>query len=65
MLAGEPRLTAQSVLRSYDLGISANAVRVKGALQALEIIDVAGSAVQILDPVFAHWLRRDYFRLRQ
>jgi len=27
-----------------------------------EIIDVSAGRVSILDPLFAHWLRTDYFR---
>ena len=38
------------------------APRLKEALLNREIIDVSAGRVSILDPLFAHWLRTDYFR---
>ena len=58
---GEPRLSSKETISAYDLGTSANVVRIKEMLTAREIIDVNGSDVQILDPVFKHWLVTDYF----
>jgi len=61
VLDGQKALTAQATLRTYDLGTSANVVRIRQALIAREIIDLDGEDVQILDPVFKHWLATVYF----
>jgi len=61
VLDGRTALSAQATLKAYDLGTSANVVRIKEALIAREIIDVDGTGVQLLDPLFAHWLRTRYF----
>jgi len=56
----EPRLSSKETISTYDLGTSANVVRIKETLMAREIVDVNGSDVQILDPVFKHWLETEY-----
>jgi len=48
-------------LQTYDLGTSANVVRLKDSLVNKEIIDVNGGKVELLDPVFTHWLKTRYF----
>ncbi|MCL2781606.1 MAG: ATP-binding protein [Actinomycetia bacterium] len=62
VLADENELSSQATLKRYDLGTSANVTRLKEALLNREIIDVSAGRVSILDPLFAHWLRTDYFR---
>jgi len=63
-LDGQPALSSQAVLKAYDLGTSANVARIKEALVNREIIDVEDGQPQILDPIFAHWLRTAYFIAR-
>ena len=58
VIAGETGLSSQAILKRYDLGTSANVTRMKESLANHEVIDVSGREVQILDPMFAHWLRR-------
>lgn len=58
VIAGESELSSQATLKRYDLGTSANVTRMKETLAGREIIDVTGKGVEILDPMFAHWLRR-------
>ena len=58
---GESQLSSQQTISAYNLGTSANVTRIKETLTAREIIDVNGSEVQILDPVFKHWLATDYY----
>lgn len=48
-------------LRHYNLGTSANVLRIKAALLEKEIIDVQKKEVVILDPVYKTWLREHYF----
>lgn len=59
VVAGEAELSAQATLKRYDLGTSANVTRMKEALANREVIDFAGPSVQILDPMFAYWLRTE------
>ena len=65
VLDGHRALSAQSTLRAYDLGTSANVSRIKDTLIAREIIDVGDNGVEFLDPVFRHWLRTVYFWARR
>lgn len=59
VIAGEAELSAQATLKRYDLGTSANVTRMKETLANREVIEAPGKEVQILDPLFAHWLRRN------
>ncbi len=61
VLDGERTLSSQEILKTYDLGTSANVIRIKDALVKREIIDVVEGRVELLDPVFGHWLQREYF----
>ncbi len=58
VIAGEPELSSQATLWRYDLGTSANVTRMKESLANREVIDSSGRDIQILDPMFVHWLRR-------
>ena len=61
VIDGVQSLYSVQTLRSYDLGTSANIGRIKEALLKNEIIDITGRHIEILDPVFKHWLNTDYF----
>ncbi len=45
----------------YNLGTSANAIRIRNSLVDKEIIDIAAGNVQFLDPMYKIWLSRYYF----
>lgn len=56
-------LSAKETLEKYDLGTSANIIRIKSALINKEIIDEQpGGKLDILDPVYSIWLRKYYFK---
>jgi len=55
-------LCSARILDQYNLGSSANVSRVKESLCKKEIIDVIRGQVYLLDPLFVHWLERNYFR---
>jgi len=57
VLDGQTSLFGQATLKAYNLGTSANVVRIRDALVAREIIDIDENGIQILDPVFKYWLR--------
>jgi hypothetical protein len=61
LLNGEQQLTSKETVQRYDLGTSANVLRIKKALSDREIIDITGRQADILDPVFKLWLKRYYF----
>ncbi|MCK5078480.1 MAG: ATPase [Bacteroidales bacterium] len=63
VLSGVKKFSAATTLSNYQLGTSANVNRIKKALIGKEIIDDQGGRIEILDPVFAIWLKKYYFNL--
>ena len=59
------QLSAKKNLIKYDLGTSANVLRIKQALRNREIIDITGSDISFLDPIYKNWLSRFYFKIEQ
>lgn len=65
ILDGVQKFNAKENLKKYDYGTSGNVKRIKEALLAKEIIDIpTPSEVNILDPIYKHWLRRIWFAKR-
>jgi hypothetical protein len=58
---GVRQLSAVETLTKYRLGSSGNVNRIKQALVDQEIIDIIGSEIVFLDPVYKQWLVRYYF----
>lgn len=56
------QLSSQETLTNFKLGTSGNVNRIKQALVDREIIDITGSEIFFLDPVYKHWLVRYYFQ---
>jgi hypothetical protein len=52
----------QENLLKYQLGTSANVIRIKDALLSKEIIDITAKNIEIQDPIFKLWLTENYFR---
>ncbi|HSZ25226.1 MAG TPA: ATP-binding protein [Cytophagaceae bacterium] len=50
-------------LLKYNLGTSANVIRIKEALLNKEIIDTQEERIYFMDPVYECWLRKYYFKL--
>ncbi|HCC71526.1 MAG TPA: ATPase [Bacteroidales bacterium] len=57
----EEQVTSQDVLKEYNLGTSANVVKIKRTLHDREIIDIIGKKVEFMDPLYKYWLREYYF----
>ena len=55
--------SSKATIMQYNLGTSANAIRIRNSLVDKEIIDTAGGNVQFLDPLYKIWLIRYYFGL--
>jgi len=61
VIDGQPALTGQATLRTYNLGTSANVSRIQKALTDRDIIEADAGRPQFLDPMFRHWLETRYF----
>jgi uncharacterized protein len=46
------------------MGTSANVVKIKKTLENKEIIDIRGSEITLLDPMYKSWLKTRYFKLK-
>jgi uncharacterized protein len=57
----EKQLSSKEIIKKYNLGTSANVVRLKRTLISKEIVDEDAGKVYILDPLFASWLKNNYF----
>ncbi len=58
---GERQPSSKYAIETYQLGTSANVIRIKKALIKKEIIDVQHSSYLFLDPLYEYWLRHYYF----
>jgi AAA+ ATPase superfamily predicted ATPase len=63
ILKGENKLSSKEVIDKYKLGSSANISRVKDALLSKEILNVRGTTIEMLDPVYEYWLLHYYFKI--
>ncbi len=57
------KLSAKSVLFEYELGTSANILRIKKSLVQKEIIDIQGKRIDFIDPLFKYWIKKYYFNI--
>jgi hypothetical protein len=62
MLEGVEQFSSKETLSRYNLGTSANILRIRQALLSKEIIDMDGPKLFFLDPVYKRWLRQYYFK---
>jgi len=53
------RLTSAAILKKYNLGTSANVVKIKRNLLNHEIIDIRNKEVFFIDPVYELWFKRE------
>ncbi|MFN3402654.1 MAG: AAA family ATPase [Cytophagaceae bacterium] len=63
LLEGVEQLSSKETLSKYNLGTSANVLKIKQALINKEIIDIQGSDITFLDPVYRIWLQKYYFKI--
>ena len=62
LLDGTEQFSSKETLRRYQLGTSANVLRIKHALINKEIIDTLANNIQFNDPIYKAWLKKVYFR---
>jgi len=58
--AGEQHFNATEVVNKYDLGLPRTITRNKKALVAKDLVEKNKGTLQIIDPVFELWLRKEY-----
>jgi uncharacterized protein len=61
LINNEKQITSQRVLQKYQLGTSANVLKIKRALHNKEIIDIIGKKIEFNDPLYKYWLTKNYF----
>jgi len=57
------QLSSVSTITEYQLGTSANVLKIKKALINKEIIDIQNDVIEFLDPLYKYWLRKYFFKL--
>jgi len=58
---GESNFTAKETLKNYNFGTSANVKNLKNALLEKDLIDVLPqNKIELQDPIFFHWLKKEY-----
>lgn len=55
------QFSSMDTLQKYQLGTSANVVKIKKALINKEIIDIYGKDISFLDPLYKFWLKEYFF----
>lgn len=60
LLSGEKQLSSQQTLKKYNLGTSANVIRIRKNLLEREIIDVTPDGIELQDPMFKGWFKQTY-----
>ena len=56
------QLSSQSTIQEYQLGTSANVVKIKKMLINKEIIDFQAERSLFLDPLYKFWLKEYFFK---
>ena len=55
----QSEFSSADIIKQYNLGSSANVSRLKKALEQKELIDISGTKVTLLDPLFGYWLKNE------
>lgn len=63
LIHGVEKFSSKETLEEYKIGTSANVVRVKRTLINKEIIDIHKGIISLLDPMYKHWLQKDFFKI--
>jgi len=61
VLNDEKMFSSKNTIEKYSLGTSANVVKIKRALINKELIDEQTGKMELLDPIYAIWLKEYYF----
>jgi AAA+ ATPase superfamily predicted ATPase len=63
LLENVEQFSSKETLATYQLGTSANIIRIKRALENKEIIDIQANKISILDPMYKSWLKTHFFKI--
>lgn len=63
VIIGIEQLSSKQTLNEFNLGTSANVLRIKKSLENKEVIDLFGGTITILDPMYKYWLKNYYFKI--
>jgi hypothetical protein len=63
LICNEQKLSSQAVIQAYQMGTSANVIKIKKVLSSMEIIDILGNQITFNDPLYKYWLIKHYFNL--
>jgi uncharacterized protein len=55
-------LSSKDTIEEYQLGTSANVVKIKNMLINKEIVDIHGKEIFFLDPLYKFWLKEYFFK---
>jgi len=64
LISNETKFSSKELFDKYRLGTSGNVQKIKKALENKEIIDCLGENIEMLDPIYEHWLKNYYFKVR-
>lgn len=64
LVNNETQFSSKRIIDKYRLGTSGNVQKIKKALENKEIIDCFSEKIEMLDPIYEHWLKKYYFNLK-
>ncbi|MFW5774411.1 MAG: AAA family ATPase [Tangfeifania sp.] len=64
LLSEVAQFSSKETMAEFDMGTSANVVKIKKTLENKEIIDIRGNEISLLDPMYKSWLKTRYFKLK-
>jgi hypothetical protein len=56
----EQNLSRGTIIKKYNLGMSANVSRIQKSMEQKELIDITRGRITFNDPVFKEWFRREF-----
>lgn len=63
LVAGEAAISSTNVMSRYHITSATSAARSKAALIKNNILDNVAGKIYFRDPIYAHWLKTEYFAL--
>lgn len=64
IIKGEKALNSTKVMHQYKISSTTSIARSKAALIKRDILDYSNGEISLQDPIYAHWLKTQYFSLK-
>ena len=61
LIAGEKSISSAETMSKYKITSATSIARSKTALVQKDILDIQASKVSFQDPIYAYWLKTEYF----